>query len=292
MESLSQYVNKRWKHYLTHETMRNDPIATLTRTVSWFLHCLIKKPGIAKLKPWNVSLYLPAKFRRVGSTMIYIAREYYEPELLILNKLLSPGDVFIDGGANLGVFTAVASSIVGESGRVLAFEPAEESYSLLEKNAALNKQNNVSLYPIALSNLIGETKLHHIDNAPTSYSLGGDPEAADEFETIKTTTLDKVVEDNHIHKIDVLKLDVEGAEELVLEGARASLEKFMPIVIFEIRKLATDRMDLDRYGAWNILEDMDYELYKVRSRTNDLVKLESPPSDGNYVAIPPGNSFP
>ena len=285
METLGQYIGKRWKHFFKQKSMREDPFGTIFRAFIWVIHCTFKLPAIAKLKPWDVKLFLPPKLRRGGGTMIYIAREYYEPEIKLLDYLLSPGDIFIDGGANLGVFTVIASKLVGIKGKVLAFEPAEENFKLLKKNIELNHQQNVNIYSIALSNKEGETKLHHIDNAPTSYSFGDDSESSIEYEVIKTTTLDSIIEDSNLNRVDVIKLDVEGAEELVFQGATKVLEEFSPIIIFEIRKLCTDRMGLDQFGALNILKDLEYDFYKVNGESGQLSRLTSQPSNGNYIAI-------
>lgn len=285
METFGQYVGVRWKYFLNHKTMRSDPVGTIYRVLKWMLHCAFNVPAVAKLKRWNVSMYLPAKLRRVGSTMIYIARENYEPELLYLERFLKPGGVFVDGGANIGVYTVVASSLVGDSGKVYAFEPADESYLLLDKNIKINNQNNVKMYQLALSDKVGETKLHHIDNAPTSYSLGTDEHSSDSYEVIKTTTLDLIAENDNIDRVDVIKLDVEGAEELVLRGASTVLEKHKPVVIFEIREVAAERLGLDTFGAWEFLKQYGYKLFRINKETGETIGVDDPDSSGNYIAM-------
>ena len=78
-------------------------------------------------------MFLPAKWQGIGR-LIFTLREHYEPELAYLEKVLSAGKTFVDVGASFGIYTVAASRMVGDTGRVLAFEPSVQSFPILQKN--------------------------------------------------------------------------------------------------------------------------------------------------------------
>src|SRR6266550_7977529 len=146
---LKELENK-WQRLRKEEGFRQAPVLTFVRLISWLAGCLLQKAVIVNLRKWNVRMFLPPKWRGIGR-LIFAFREHYEPELTYLEKVLSPGKTFIDAGANFGVYTLVAGKIVGETGRVLAFEPSVQSFPVLHHNIALNGLMNASAYRLALS---------------------------------------------------------------------------------------------------------------------------------------------
>jgi FkbM family methyltransferase len=141
-------------------------------------------------------------------------------------KELTPGEneLFVDVGANLGQFSVP----MGKRTKVLAFEPDERNFELLQTNIHLNGvENNVKAVPIALADRNGKIRLF-LGRAgifstvmdPISLSLGWIPEGIREVDCI---TLDSALTRYGLRKIDWLKIDVEGSEFLVLTGARESM---------------------------------------------------------------------
>ncbi len=92
----------------------------------------------------------------------YILRfgEWERAETATIRSLLRPGDTFIDVGANFGWYTVIASDVVGNDGRVIAFEPAPAALALLRHNIQANGCENVTLEPEALSDRVGTLQLH------------------------------------------------------------------------------------------------------------------------------------
>jgi len=117
-------------------------------------------------------MILPPNWRGVGK-LIYAFRDYYEPELLYLERVLSPGKVFVDAGANFGIYTLLASKIVGEAGRVISFEPSSRVFPVLRRNITLNGFKNVLAFPIALTDKPGRARLYY-HSAVGCDSLGKD----------------------------------------------------------------------------------------------------------------------
>jgi FkbM family methyltransferase len=278
------YLKKRLNYLQNHRAFQKAPLPTISRMAIWGAHCLLKIPATIELPKWGCRFFLPPKLRKAGSTGIFITREDYEPELTYLDRLLAPGNVFVDGGANFGIYTVVASKLVGDSGFVLSFEPSPENFAILQRNVELNHMKNVKVFCSAISDSDGTTRLYHIDNAPNSYSLGKDINPATDYEEISTVTLDSVLQQAGLERVDFLKLDVEGAEELVLRGAESLFSRMRPIVLFEVSESATKRLGLSVDGAWKMLQELGYDLFTVGAE-GELVSLDAPKL-GNNIAMP------
>jgi FkbM family methyltransferase len=227
---------------------------------------------------------LPAQLG-AGAAALYILRENYEPEITFLDRALRPGDVFVDGGANLGIYTVLASNLVGAEGKVLSFEPGAVTFERLERSIDANPFKNVHAHMSALSDTVGEAPLYHTQDHVVSYSLAPDEDSAADSETVQTLTIDECVARDGLDRLDFIKLDVEGAEELALRGTQASIERWHPVVLFEFLPEAPVEDGLQREGAWRFLEERGYALGIVQDDGRLLPADE--PRDGNNIAVPP-----
>lgn len=137
---------------------------------------------------------------------------------------INPGMTVVDIGAHLGQYTLLAARKVGSTGRVLAFEPHPRSFDYLRGNIARNGYNEtVTALPIAVSNQNGEAVLHADLLQSDFTSLLGRRDPADTQEVkVKTAVLDAI--DGQMNP-DVVKIDVEGAEILVLDGIAQTLHR-------------------------------------------------------------------
>ena len=123
-----------------HQAFQQYPILTIFRIISWLICCQLSSSLVEiKIAKWNCRFLLPPKLKKAGSTGIAIFREYYEPELSLLDTYLTDGKVFIDAGANTGIYTVIAGKLVGDSGKVISFEPGSESFQTLARNIEVNK---------------------------------------------------------------------------------------------------------------------------------------------------------
>jgi FkbM family methyltransferase len=215
---------------------------------------------------------------------VFVLRERYEPELEYLESTLCPGMVMIDGGANLGIYTVLASASVGEKGVVLAFEPGETSYRSLEENIALNGAWNVRPFKRALADVTGSRRLYHTRGGLVGYSLTTDEGPATPFEEVQTTTIDETLAAERIDRVDLLKLDVEGAEELALQGAAQLLDRARPVVLFEMAPFVPITAGMRYDGAWGLLERRGYRLFEV-AEDGELIPRTAP-RVGNNLALP------
>lgn len=272
-----------WHFLSTQEAFRQAPVLTLFRSFIWFWRCLFRMSGVLKLPRWNVRMFFPAKREGFGK-FIFAFRELYEPELAYLEEILSPGKVFIDVGANFGVYTLVASKLVGETGSILAFEPTAQSFATLRRNIELNHFSNVRAFQVALAQERSKAWLYYGWD-PVGNSLGKDPHYDNEGEEVQIETLDKVLQENGIDHVDAIKIDVEGAEELVLRGAAGCLTTQRPIVIFEFNPGCAAHLGLSAWGARDLLESLGYEFVLLGGCARSS-SPESRPTYFNIVAIP------
>ena len=155
----------------------------------------------------------------------------WEPHMTALfNQILKPGMAVIDAGANVGYYTLLAAHLVGPHGRVTAFEPNSENCRLVLLSRAANGFENISLLPLALSDHTGYASF-----CGALGSNGGFRSLHDEqlhnpsCQIVPVMRLDDVYKD----RVDFIKMDIEGAEPLALEGAARTLEKWRPVVSSE-----------------------------------------------------------
>ena len=281
MHSPLKRLKEKWDYLKMQQDFRQAPLLTLSRLLSWRARCLLEEPAIISLPEWNVRMFLPPEWRGIAK-LVFAFREDYEPEIVYLDKILSAGQVFVDVGANFGIYTLPASKIVGGTGHVLAFEPSAQSFPLLAKNIALNGLTNVRAFPVALAQKSGRAWLHRGPN-PSLNSLGKDPSWKGDGEEIATESLDQALQQARIDRVDVIKMDVQGAEELVLRGAYNTLTSARPVIIFEIWPEGTTLLGLSPYGAWELLEILGYEFFVVQRGA--VYAAKTPPAGGNVVAI-------
>jgi len=155
-----------------------------------------------------------------------VLRLYERRLFALLGSLLRPGMVFVDVGASKGDFTVYAARIVGEGGHVHSFEPDAENAHWLRESVAANRLNNVTVHQMALGERTGEATLYRGDDSAT-HSLvadGGTASARVEIQPL-SAVLDSAP--------DVLKVDVEGAEESVIRGAGDTLAS---VVVVEVHR--------------------------------------------------------
>ena len=146
-----------------------------------------------------------------------------------ISKIFKPkfGDVVLDVGAYIGYpYTLKSAKLVGSQGKVISIEPDPRNFRILAMNVKSNKLNNVILLNVAISNEDGES-LFYVRRSPmVSKMQTCQRPPPDTLETIrvKTRSIDSILEEYDIPKVDWIKIDVEGAEVLVLRG----LEDYSP----------------------------------------------------------------
>ena len=160
-----------------------------------------------------------------------LANGSYEPHLRAFYEAQSkPGMTFIDVGAEIGLYSMPAAHLVGERGRVISFEPNSENCRLILLSAIKNRFKNVALFPLALSDTIG----YHSFAMFLGSNGGMLPSDESVLNDLNCTVVPTMRMDDFVHeRVDVIKIDVEGAEGLVVRGAEKLIEQYRPLVTSE-----------------------------------------------------------
>ena len=170
---------------------------------------------------------------------------YWEPDLeKVMRKIIRPGDTVMDIGANIGYFTAVMAECTGKEGRVYAVEALTPLAKLIETSKKYNNWFNVTVYPYALSNA-HDTAYFLVNSINPGGSCIVSPEEAaikskirpQSIIEVATYKLDILLEQAPLNRLDYIKMDVEGAESLVLDGARETISHFKPKITMEFSPL-------------------------------------------------------
>ncbi len=250
-----------------------------------------KKVGEHILKlPNGIQLWInPSKDQGVERSL-FETGTYERGTLHFMENYLFQGQTFVDVGANIGLMSITAKKAVGENGQVWAFEANPKTFQILEKNLDLNDLNSVHTFECGLGDKKGNLTLYDnwsINRGAASTVVKGENAQATE---ISILTLDAVVTGQSIG-VDMIKIDVEGMEWEVLEGAQNTIEVCRPVLIVEFsaeRKEGRTREEL----YTKLTNFKDYSLFKLaggKERTSKLVKVNSFPElpiDDNVFCIP------
>ncbi len=196
----------------------------------------------------------------------------YEPnEFAFLERFLRPGMVYVDAGANDGLYSLFASRRVGATGHVFSFEPSTRELERLRANIERNGLGNVTTYGIALGDRNGEAALSVAGYQHEGHNtLGAFMYPATTLlrtEQVPMRTLDSVLSEARVSRVDLIKMDVEGCETLLLEGARKLIQKHRPVLLFEAMDEALRKQGGTREELLQRVRLLGYVLYQFDSRT-------------------------
>jgi FkbM family methyltransferase len=209
-----------------------------------------------------------------------------------VNRFLKPGMVFVDVGANDGYYSLFAARRVGASGRVIAVEPSSRERANLERNLARNGLDNVIVVSAALGAEPGVADLRLAQGKHSGHNTLGkfahDDVQAASLERVKVQTLDSVVAELGLDRIDFVKIDVEGAEASVVAGARSVLKEMRPVMILEINDAALRAQGNSAAALLSALRtDYGYEILNFSQTTGMLEPVvDGAPLSANIVAPP------
>lgn len=190
-----------------------------------------------------------------------------EPAFDNLEDLIRKDFLILDIGANIGT-TTVRFANCAIDGSVVAFEPSATTFSRLRRNLELNEIANVSCLQIGLGDQDGQFALYDVvETNPGMKRILPDQIVNEDYssEQIQMTTVDSVVRNMGIHRVDLIKIDIEGFEEKALLGSRVTLKKMRPILFVE---LDDGNLKLHGSSAKNLMsfvQGFGYELFEAES---------------------------
>lgn len=224
----------------------------------------------------------------------------YEPEVWqVVDNFAGPGTLFIDGGANIGFWSAVAASKIKNSGRVIAIEPSDEVLPRLVANQKLN-QGSFTVLARAVWSKSGERLTFTVSTSHQASGLLDDGEfAALRKIEVQTVSIDDIVRDAAERNIRdpeiIVKLDVEGAELQGLEGMRETLRSRRALLVYEDHS----KDEGSQTARWLLAEGLNLYYIETDARAarrinnaTDVEAIKTARHKGyNFVACAPGSKF-
>jgi FkbM family methyltransferase len=232
--------------------------------------------GLWRLAPWLSRLFprdvVEARLRGVGRVrldlndggeqQLYWAGLGRENRQIIrlVRSALPPDGVFLDVGANIGIHTlAAARHVAAGGGAVVAFEPHPQNFRTLLYNIERNGLRHVVAHSVGLAEA-PEVLICHGQARGGNWSLAS---RGDHSFAVRLVRLDDHLDDEPLPRIDLMKIDVEGAEVRVLQGARRTIERFRPRIIFEVCPSWLGRMNTNVAELLGTLEGLGYTIHRL-----------------------------
>jgi len=225
------------------------------------------RPGPAPASGWRdasadlavriaggVRVHVPGSIERLSTYVLLEQEDWFEDEIRFARGLLRPGDQVLDVGASFGVYALSAAAAVGAGGRVIAFEPAADPASRLEASARDAGFGHLEVVRAAVAERAGEERFAPDRNSEYGRLAGGDLPDAARVPVVALDALEGVAPE----RLALVKVDAEGAETRVIEGARALLARARPLVMFEIKR--GTEVELAAAGR---LRSLGYDLYRL-----------------------------
>lgn len=214
---------------------------------------------------------------------LYFYEDNFEKDTLsFFASILKPGNVVLDIGANIGIYTLLASIKVGSTGKVYAFEPAKWANYRLRKNIELNYRTNIEVINKAVSDHSGYCDFHICEDDAYN-SLGNNPmRVVKDIKTIEVISIDEFVSQKGLSHVEIVKIDTEGADYLVLKGAKKLLSSPNPPVVFcEYNRDIKNGFNHNLNEFEEYIKSFNYQLYEIKE--NQLVVFNSAISSSSEI---------
>ncbi|MCC5922975.1 MAG: FkbM family methyltransferase [Crocinitomicaceae bacterium] len=192
---------------------------------------------------------------------IYFLGDYEKAELQVLEHLLKPGDIFVDVGANFGLYTINAAKIIKENGHIFSFEPFSQSFNALKKNIIQNNIVQITFENKAVGEKSGNLDLYYDPKSTNLGSVSANYLENGVNETVKVVALDDYFEHQNNLTIKMIKIDVEGFEYAVLLGMKNILTHQKPILLIEIFHESQEKIH-------GYLAELGYQKYYIDDNGN------------------------
>jgi FkbM family methyltransferase len=245
--------------------------------------------------PWHGGTRLCVYLGNDLSRQIYVAGCIDPNEFAFLDRFLQPSMVLIDAGANEGIYTVFAAKRVGPEGTVWAFEPSRRELARLERNLELNNLS-ARIFPLALADYNGQTEMTiagygHEGQNTLSQNTFASIEVARK-ERIEVARLDDLVDRNPLPRLDLIKVDVEGAELRLLQGASQTLRRYRPVVLLEVCENSLRNQGSSREELMEFLKAQAYATCLFDPHTGLPTKAIAGAYGDNMLAVPTEMSLP
>ena len=273
MSKIREKLSISWKYFsrfTKHRVFRLHPFLVVFRGISLSFLLLLGKSKVISIKYGSQKFkfnFVP-RGRNQGGRGLFLYREQIEPLMEFGHRLLKEGDVVLDGGANQGVFTTAFSAAVGSNGQVIYVEPFDYCHDLIKQNIALNKKENVLLFKNVLVDVSKEYLLDFTQGVGKSSILrdfGGDKTLR-----VEGITIHDIVNKLNLERLDLIKLDVEGAELIALRGGMEMIDRFKPAIVLECERASYSEI-------YDLLGNIGYKSYLLDAvgRLESITSLQA-----------------
>lgn len=257
--------------YPTHLIDRNKLLKKIWR---WLLHAVSpSKPFLMRTRYYSLIAH-PKKHGTL--TRAVIRRGCWEKsETEAFVDRLKKGGVCVDVGANFGHYALVAANLMGEEGLVVAFEPHPQCFTLLKENAELALHGNLVLEQAALGDEEGRLDLFTSLDNPGGHSFSSNHvrrvgKGVGKKVAVQTYTLDKYLSRSGINRpVDIIKIDVEGFEYRVLQGALETIRRDRPVVFCEVPPAGLQSFGNSYHQVLKFFSDLSYR-FTVFPKSGEL----------------------
>jgi FkbM family methyltransferase len=257
-------------------------------------------PGEVTITDFDGNLSIDLRLSEHMQSRIFWVGYYSREVVAALDQLLQPGMVVVDIGANIGEISMVAANRVGTEGQVVAFEPVASHADRLESHLRRNGLQWVHVERMALSDHDGELPMFDScgqgsadDEHSGLNSLYGGQDGSTQTGTVRVTTLDDYLDAHPLHRVDLIKIDIEGAELPCLVGARRTLARHLPYLVIEVQEASAR---IAGYEHTAILDELERHGYRFRQLTaNGLGRSLDTGNLGEYqnvLCVPPTRPAP
>lgn len=196
---------------------------------------------------------------------LYLFGSYELPTVRFIRSIMRSGDVAIDVGAQIGYLTLAMATSSNGNVRVISFEPEATNIQRLKTNLSLNPGLDVAIVEKAASNVNGMLRLFlsHDHNSGTHSTIPNGVNVSSDFVEIPSVTLDTYVAQNGISSIRLIKIDVEGGELEVIQGAAGLLQKHRPILVMEMSDALQAARGFSTPEFKKLLADQNYSSFTI-----------------------------
>ncbi|MCD5397250.1 MAG: FkbM family methyltransferase [Candidatus Pacebacteria bacterium] len=247
---------------------------------------------LSKLRNTKQVLYVELS-SAVGLS-IWFRGVYELKNTLLIQKILSSGDIFFDIGGNAGYFSVIASPIVGPAGSVHYFEPNPKLCALFKRSLEKNEISNVKIVPKAVMSNNGKVKFLSMKDSGLS-RIVIDPKVIKNNQKNKLTTVPSITIDDYCQlNMDtkdcpkLIKIDVEGAELNVLQGAKQTLKRHQPIIFAEIQNITLNKFGATATKLFKFMSSLGYK-GKDPNTQKEITNPENLAWPNNMVLFTPIN---
>ena len=264
--------------------------AVVLRKIIWD-ECFRRKLELPLVFPWHRGSRINLRLGNDMSHPTYLGGCIEPNEFALFDRLLESGMTVVDIGANDGFYTSLAAAKVGAGGRVISFEPSPREFERLTANVALNRFENVETVRKGVAERAGTASFkiagYEHEGQNTLGDFVWDVRESTE-ETIELTTLDEELAGRNLTRLDVIKIDIEGAELRALRGAVETLKKWRPVMLLEMLEKAMAHQGCTGDELIEFLKGADYEILGYSDETG-LPAAWDRERDENILAVPAGS---